>query len=146
MRPKPQIIFRRVLPREQRAELRAFAVELAEQVLCGRGFDCLITGDRQLQELNRDFLGHDYPTDVLSFPSGAEEPAGELAISWDRACEQATAHGHDPITELRILMLHGVLHLAGMDHETDRGRMRRAESKWRRHFGLPSGLIERSAR
>ena len=140
------MIFRRPLAREQRAELRAFAADLAEQVLCGRGFDCLLTGDRQLRDLNRDFLGQDYATDVLSFPSGAEDPAGELAISWDRAREQASAQGHDAVTEIRILMLHGVLHLAGMDHETDRGRMRRAETKWRRLFGLPSGLIERSGR
>jgi probable rRNA maturation factor len=146
MRSKPNMIFRKRLPREQRDQLRVFAALLAEQVLAGRSFDCLLTGDRQLRDLNRDFLGHDYATDVLSFPSGVEDPAGELAISWDRAIEQAAAHGHDALTEVQILMLHGVLHLAGMDHEKDRGQMRRAERKWRQSFGLPSGLIERAAR
>lgn len=144
MAPLTNILFKKRLPREQREQLRQFAAQLASTVLGGRSFDCLIAGDPTLRQLNRDFLGHDYPTDVLSFPSGVEDPAGELAISWNRASAQAAEHGHDPLTEIRILMLHGALHLAGMDHETDRGQMRRAEKKWRTAFNLPNGLIERS--
>jgi probable rRNA maturation factor len=110
----------------------------------GRPFHCLITDDRELRRLNRDFLGHDYPTDVLSFPSGSESGfAGEIAISVDRATEQAAAFGHSVSEEIRILMLHGVLHLLGMDHEKDRGSMKRAETRWRKRFGLPAALIER---
>lgn len=139
------LLFRRNWPGLDRRELRAFARRLRLEVGEGRPFTCLMTGDRALQELNRQFLGHDYPTDVLSFPSASPGgELGELAISLDRAAAQAAERGHAIEDELRILMLHGVLHLAGYDHETDRGRMRRAESRWRRHFGLPEGLIERS--
>lgn len=128
-----------------RAGLRAFARLLRDGVAGGRAFTCLLTRDAELQRLNRDFLGHDYPTDVLSFPSGARDGMmGELAISVDRAAEQAAGHGHTLDQEIRILMLHGVLHLTGMDHEGDRGRMRRAETRWRKTFGLPAGLIERA--
>lgn len=128
-----------------RAGLRAFARLLRDDVAGGRAFTCLLTRDAELQRLNRDFLGHDYPTDVLSFPSGARDGMmGELAISVDRAAEQAAGHGHTLDQEIRILMLHGVLHLTGMDHEGDRGRMRRAETRWRKTFGLPAGLIERA--
>jgi len=68
---------------------------------------------------------------------------GDLAISLGRARAQAREFGHTTEEEVRILMLHGVLHLAGMDHETDGGRMARAERRWRRALGLPTGLIER---
>lgn len=129
----------------ERKALSAFAKQLQELVAGGREFHCLLTDDKELLRLNRDFLSHDYPTDVLSFPSTEEDPAlGEMAISIDRAREQAENLGHALQTEVQILMLHGLLHLLGMDHETDRGTMRRAETKWRKKFGLPSGLIERA--
>ena len=70
---------------------------------------------------------------------------GEIAISADRAAEQAREFGHSRLDEIRILMLHGVLHLLGMDHETDRGRMARAEARWRRKLDLPTGLIARAS-
>jgi len=104
----------------------------------------MITDDRELERLNRMFLGNDYPTDVLSFPAEGPGPIGELAISIERARQQAEEHGHSPADEIRILMLHGVLHLLGMNHENDRGAMAQAEKRWRREFGLPVGLIERS--
>jgi probable rRNA maturation factor len=77
---------------------------------------------------------------VLSFPS---EGGGELAISLDRASAQAAEYGHSVADEIRILMLHGVLHLAGMDHESDAGQMEKAEAGWRRRLGLPCSLIQR---
>ena len=112
--------------------------------LAGRPFQCLLTDDRELQRLNRDFLGKDYPTDVLSFP-GVEpsEFLGEMAISVNRAAEQASEYGHTREQEICILMLHGLLHLLGMDHDSDGGRMRRTETRWRKKLGLPTGLIER---
>ena len=67
-----------------------------------------------------------------------------MAISLDRASAQAKELGHSLDEELRILMLHGALHLCGMDHETDSGEMRRAETRWRKRFGLALGLIERA--
>lgn len=127
-----------------RAEFRAFALALIAEVAGGRQFECLITDDRELQRLNRAFLGQDYPTDVLSFPSGAAGGfAGEVAISVQRAADQAKEFGHTLLDEVKILMLHGVLHLLGMDHENDRGAMARAEKQWRKHFLLPASLTER---
>lgn len=128
------------------APLEEFAALLRDRVCGGRPFCCRITGDAELRRLNLAFLGKDYATDVLSFPSGAAAGSlGDVAISAARAAEQATVHGHGLGTEIRILMLHGVLHLAGHDHETDGGRMRRLESRRRRELGLPGGLIERSS-
>jgi probable rRNA maturation factor len=66
-----------------------------------------------------------------------------VAISLPRARAQARAFGHSITQEIRVLMLHGVLHLLGMDHATDRGRMARAEKRWRTRLALPNGLIER---
>lgn len=111
----------------------------------GRPFACLIAGDAELRELNRNYLHKDYPTDVLSFPAcGQADFLGDIAISLDRAREQAAEHGHAVEREIEILLLHGVLHLLGFDHENDRGRMRREESAWRERLALPVGLIERS--
>jgi len=108
---------------------------------------CVIAGDAELRRLNKRFRGKNSTTDVLSFPSaGGNVFAGDVAISADRARAQATEHGHSIDDELRILMLHGALHLKGMDHETDSGKMARAETRWRKRLGLPSGLIERTDR
>jgi probable rRNA maturation factor len=132
-------------PREiDRRTVRQFCLRLREEVAGGREFTCLLTDDRELQRLNREFLARDYPTDVLSFPSGVDDPLGEMAISVQRAREQALEFGHSTEDEIRILMLHGLLHLLGMDHEADRGRMARAEKRWRQKLGLPGGLIERA--
>lgn len=140
------VLFRRAPAELRRANLEEYARTLRERVAGGRSFECLVTDDRELRRLNREFLGKDYPTDVLSFPEGGGEDAatiGELAISAQRAKAQAAEYGHALVEEIRILMLHGVLHLLGMDHETDRGQMARAESGWRKKLGLPNGLIER---
>jgi probable rRNA maturation factor len=138
------VLFRRAGKGLPRAELRSFAEQLVLEVTGGRRFECLVTGDRELKRLNHDFLGHDYPTDVLSFPSGLSGGfLGEIAISVERASEQAAEFGHSLQEEIKILMLHGVLHLLGMDHETDRGAMGRAERRWRKQFELPQSLIER---
>jgi probable rRNA maturation factor len=141
------LIFQRA-PREiSRRALKEFALRLERDVAGGGRFNCLFAGDAELQRLNREFLKHDYPTDVLSFPSPSPDGfLGEMAISVDRAREQAQARGHSLENEIRILMLHGVLHLLGMDHERDRGRMARAEGRRRRELGLPAGLIERERR
>jgi len=96
--------------------------------------------------LNRTFLANNYATDVLSFPaSSPSDSLGEMAISVDRAEAQALAFGHSRMDEIRILMLHGLLHLAGMDHKHDSGRMARAERKWRAQFSLPETLIARTS-
>ena len=117
-------------------DLRDFLTRISR----GRDVTCLIAGDRELRRLNREFLGKDYATDVLSFPN---QNGGEIAISLDRALAQAAEHGHTIFDELRILMLHGVLHLRGMDHESDAGEMARTETLLRKRYGLPAALIER---
>ena len=81
---------------------------------------------------------------TLATASGAGS-LGEIAISAGRAAEQAREYGHSTVEEIRILMLHGVLHLLGMDHESDRGEMARAEARWRRKLDLAGGLIARAS-
>ncbi|MGJ5818536.1 rRNA maturation RNase YbeY [Paludibaculum fermentans] len=147
MSPEPLLIFETRTRGLKRRELQKYAWELLRNLAPGRSYCALVTGDEELRRLNNEFRGQDYATDVLSFPS--DSPAGSLgdiAISVDRAAAQAAEHGHDTPTEIQILLLHGLLHLLGHDHETDKGLMRRLEAKWRRKLGLPTGLIERSGR
>lgn len=146
MSPSDISLVFRTSRRIRRGELREFLATIATGVTRGRAITCLITTDSELRRLNKRFRGKNAATDVLSFPSGgANGFAGDLAISADRAKMQAAEHGHSLEDELRILMLHGALHLAGMDHETDSGEMARAEARWRKRLGLPGGLIERAA-
>lgn len=108
--------------------------------------DVLLADDRTLRRLNREFRGKDKSTDVLSFPAAepfSEEFAGDLAISVETAASQAKEHGHSLRDEVRVLLLHGLLHLSGMDHETDRGEMAAREAALRKRLRLKSGLIAR---
>jgi probable rRNA maturation factor len=139
------LVVRKLSRRVPRTALRDFLIEITRRVARGREVVCLIASDRELHQLNREFRGKNYATDVLSFPAEASHNGlGEIAISIDRAAAQAAEHGHSITDELRILMLHGALHLAGFDHEKDAGEMERAELRWRKRFGLPCGLIERA--
>lgn len=103
-----------------------------------------ITSSEELQELNRRFRRKNRPTDVLSFPAATPGTAGDIAISADIALQHAARLGHSLEAELKILILHGLLHLAGYDHESDEGQMQRREAALRLELKLPSGLIERS--
>ncbi len=104
----------------------------------------LITGSAEMRRLNREFRGKDQATDVLSFPAPANGSGGEVAIAAPIAAGNARRLGHSARKELEILMLHGLLHLAGYDHEHDRGQMARKEARLRKLLGLPTGLIERA--
>ncbi len=107
----------------------------------------LLTTDAAIRKLNRQFRGKDKATDVLSFPAaglGAEGMAGDLAISVTTALGQAAEQGHSLAVEIKVLVVHGLLHLAGYDHEADEGRMARRERVLRAKLGLPQGLIERA--
>jgi probable rRNA maturation factor len=114
----------------------------------------LLTDDETMRGLNRQFRKKNKPTDVLSFPAPElEDPplkrsrtrhAGDVAISLTTAARQAEAFEHPLEVEVKILLLHGLLHLAGFDHETDGGEMARREAELRQKFGLPAGLIARS--
>jgi probable rRNA maturation factor len=108
----------------------------------------VLTTDAAIRKLNRRFRGKNKATDVLSFPAdgiGAEEIAGDLAISVPIALRQAVEQNHSLSTEIKVLILHGLLHLAGHDHEADEGKMARRERLLRTRLGLPQGLIERAA-
>lgn len=105
--------------------------------------EILITGNRRIQELNRQFRGKDKPTDVLSF---ARSDGGDIAISADMAAANASHYGLSLADELKILILHGMLHLAGYDHERDNGQMAAKEAALRVRLGLPVSLIARTQR
>jgi len=108
--------------------------------------DVLLAEDRTLRRLNREFRGLDKATDVLSFPAAAEvadDFAGDLAISLDTARRQAKTQGHTLRDEVRVLLLHGLLHLQGMDHEVDNGEMAAREATLRTRLRLPNSLIAR---
>jgi probable rRNA maturation factor len=157
------VTFRRNTAEARPRALLRFARNLQAELAKGRAFHCLITGDAEVRRLNREFRGKDVATDVLSFPSAEgprqtrrsaplgprqtrrSAPLGDIAISLARARAQGRRYGHSAEIEIRILILHGVLHLVGMDHESDGGRMARAEKRWRARLGLPDGLIERVA-
>ena len=98
-----------------------------------------------MRALNRAYRRKDYATDVLSFPAGAPPALGDLVIATGVAKRQAREAGQSYQTELRVLALHGLLHLLGYDHESpdDGGRMRRAEIRLRKRGGLRAGLMER---
>ena len=101
-----------------------------------------VVPDRRVHGLNRQFRGVDAPTDVLSFPAGEPGTLGDVVIARGVAGRQARGAGHALDTELRILALHGLLHLLGYDHERDGGRMARVEARLRRKGGLREGLID----
>jgi probable rRNA maturation factor len=148
------VIFQKRVPDLTKLALERF-VARARQAAGLKGMvDILVTSNSEMKSLNRRFRGKDKPTDVLSFPAGdgghgkqsgvEEEFAGEIAISAEIAAENARELGHSAREEIKILVLHGLLHLRGYDHESDHGQMLRRESQLRARLCLPSGLIERS--
>jgi probable rRNA maturation factor len=112
----------------------------------------VLLGDRTIRRLNRRFARTDRVTDVLAFASDAyparagrrARVSGDVAIATGVARRQAVAAGHSYARELRVLALHGLLHLLGYDHHGDDGRMARLEARLRRKGGLAVGLIERA--
>jgi probable rRNA maturation factor len=104
-----------------------------------------VVSDRRMRALNRQFRGKDAATDVLSFPSEERGFLGDIVIAGGVAKRQAREAGHSIQTELRVLALHGLLHLLGYDHESDDGKMARVEARLRKKAGLKEGLIERAA-
>jgi len=141
------VIFQKRVAGLSEPALNRFIARARQSVGLRRTVNVLVTSSREMRFLNRQFRRKDAATDVLSFPAlpGLETRcAGEIAISADIAADNAKALGHPVAAEIKILTLHGLLHLRGYDHETDHGRMARREAKLRRHFNLPLGLIERA--
>jgi probable rRNA maturation factor len=127
--------------------LNSFLAEAQAAVRLKGEVSVLLTTDAAIRKLNTRFRHKNKATDVLSFPAegiGAEEIAGDLAISVPTARRQAVEQGHSLSTEIKVLILHGLLHLSGYDHETDNGKMARRERLLRGKLGLPQGLIERA--
>lgn len=108
-----------------------------------------LVDDVRIQGLNRDFLGHDAPTDVLSFPANQTDPEtgclylGDVVISPGRAAEQAWERGHSLEAEMQLLVVHGVLHLLGHDHAEagDRERMWAAQAEVLNHLGISPNIV-----
>ncbi len=123
------------------AQLQRFAVRAQKLAEVQGEVDILIATNKRLHELNRRFRRKNKPTDVLSFPRPS---GGDIAISAQIARENAQRYGHSLAVELKILVLHGMLHLAGYDHERDNGRMARAEARLRSQLKLPASLIDRT--
>ncbi len=102
-----------------------------------------VVPDSRVRQLNHQYRRKNVPTDVLSFPADEPGDLGDVVIAQGVATRQAEAAGHGLNTELRVLALHGLLHLLGYDHEHDDGQMRRLERRLRIRGGLYEGLIER---
>lgn len=139
------VILERKVAGLSKASLARFLLRARRSVGLRGTVDLLITSSKQMRSLNSRFRGKDQATDVLSFPAqGGGRMAGEIAISAEIAAQNAARLGHTPALEIKVLALHGVLHLAGFDHERDNGQMARKEARIREKLRLPSALIERS--
>jgi probable rRNA maturation factor len=151
------VIFQKRVPELSELALLRFAMRARRAAGLKGSVNILVTSSREMKSLNRRFRGKDKATDVLSFPAGENfadgdartkkarnEFAGEIAISAEMASQSAHALGHRAAEEVKVLVLHGLLHLRGYDHERDEGQMARRESQLRARLGLPSGLIERN--
>jgi probable rRNA maturation factor len=125
-------------------EVAGFARRVGRDVGCGREFAVVVASDAAVRQANTRFRGKRYSTDVLSFPDGERGRLGDILISAHRAERQAREFGHQVEDELKLLILHGILHLAGHDHDTDNGEMRRIEMRWRKKYGLDPALTERA--
>ena len=129
--------------------LGRFVLRARRAVRLSGTVNVLLTDNSEMRSLNSRFRKKNKPTDVLSFPAESVRSrngkafAGEIAISVEVALRSAAKLGHSPAAEVKILVLHGILHLAGFDHERDNGHMARKEAKLRRLLGLPSSLTER---
>jgi probable rRNA maturation factor len=143
------VILRKPVVGLKEASLERFLSRARRSARLNGNVNVLVTSSRELRGLNRRFRGKDKPTDVLSFPPMpglVDGLAGDIAISAEIAAQNARLLGHSTADEIKILVLHGVLHLAGYDHERDAGQMARREDSLRQELGLPCGLIARSIR
>lgn len=140
------MIFRKRVAGLRELTLARFVTRASRAAQLRGAVNVLVTTSHELRSLNRRFREKDKTTDVLSFPPmlDADQFAGDVAISADLASRNAKRLGHSAADEVKILTLHGLLHLAGHDHETDSGKMARLELRLRKSLGLPVGLIERT--
>jgi len=142
------IVFRKQVVGTSEQALARFVARARRAVKLQGAVTVLITSNAEMKKLNLHFRNQNKSTDVLSF-AAADNPkrtvAGDVAISIEIARENAKKLGHSMADEIKILILHGILHLAGYDHETDQGEMAVEEHRLRRALRLPATLIERNA-
>ena len=148
---KNVVIFQKRVPDLTAIALDRFVARARKASRLKGTVNILLTSSAKMKSLNRRFRGKDKPTDVLAFPAGSNlikdgrKPlAGEIAISTEIASHNARNLGHSPAEEIKILVLHGLLHLRGYDHECDNGEMAKREQDLRAKLHLPLGLIERT--
>jgi probable rRNA maturation factor len=119
-------------------DFQAFTEKVIEQIAVGKTVAVAFVSDKKMSQLNRDFRGQNSTTDVLSFPFEADEFdidgsfLGDIVISLEQAERQAIENNLTLELEVKQLILHGILHLLGYDHETDNGEMNQLELKWRK--------------
>jgi probable rRNA maturation factor len=146
------VIFQKKISGLSEASLNHFMLRARRAVNLRGHVNVLITSSAAMRGLNLRFRGKNKPTDVLSFPSEPQVKharkgnrfAGELAISAEIAARNSIQLGHSLASEVKVLVLHGILHLAGFDHERDNGQMARKEAALRRMLRLPATLTERA--
>jgi len=148
LRKQRMIIFRKRAGNLSAVTLGRFVARAQRAAGLVGSINVLVTSSIEMRALNKRFRGKDSPTDVLSFPSAspaAGDPiVGEIAISREIAAKNARILGHTTAEEIKILVLHGILHLRGYDHENDDGEMGRCERRLRARLRLPGGLIGRA--
>jgi len=140
------IILQKRVPGLTERALERFVARAKKMVGLKGAVSVLITSSREMRELNYRYRRKDVATDVLSFPAlrgVVTRFAGDIAISAEIAAANAKRLQHSTGDEIKILALHGVLHLSGYDHERDDGQMARTEARLRKEMKLPVGLIER---
>jgi probable rRNA maturation factor len=146
---KSLVTFEKRIPDLNESTVARFVARAKRAARVRGEVNVMITSSSELRRLNRRFRGKNKTTDVLSFPSTAIPAnglAGDVAISADIAADNARRLGHSMAEEINILALHGILHLAGYDHERDHGQMASREAHLRKAFRLPVGLIERNGK
>ena len=133
---------------ENRSDFEFDVNELKEiyEYLTNKDIELILTTDEEIKELNKEYRNKDKATDVLSFPleNIPGMPLGSIVISVDTAKRGAEEFGHSVENEIKLLFIHGLLHLLGYDHEVDNGEMREKEKEIIEKFNLPKSLIIRN--
>ncbi len=122
------------------------ALEEIYQYLTNKDIELIFTDSKEIQNINKNFRQIDKPTDVLSFPLDfmPNMPLGSVVINIDFVKNKSLEFNHDIESEIKLLFIHGLLHLLGYDHENDNGEMRQKEREIIEKFSLPQSLIVRS--
>jgi probable rRNA maturation factor len=128
-------------------EINLEEIEKIANFITDKDFELIVVNNKSIQELNKEYRKIDKATDVLSFPLDVAceyMPIGSVIISADKVIEKANELGHSVEDEFKLLLIHGLLHLTGYDHETDNGEMREKEEELIKQFNLPESLIVRT--